>query len=96
MYQLLTEGGVLRLSDNASIPENIENRDWRKYLAWVEDGNTPEAAAVAPEPTYEDLRRKAYPEIGDQLDMIYWDGVNNTTLWADEIARIKALYPKPE
>ena len=40
-------------------------------------------------------RAAAYPPIGDQLDMIYWDGVNDTTTWADAIAAVKAAYPKP-
>jgi len=28
--------------------------------------------------------------------MIYWDGVNGTTLWDDHIAEVKANNPKPE
>jgi hypothetical protein len=40
-------------------------------------------------------RAAAYPSIGDQLDMIYWDGVNDTTTWADAIAAVKAAHPKP-
>ena len=40
-------------------------------------------------------RAAAYPPIGDQLDMIYWDGVNDTTTWADAIAAVKAAHPKP-
>lgn len=43
---------------------------------------------------YRSKRKLRYPEIGDQLDMIYWDGVNGTTIWPDTIARIKALFPK--
>lgn len=43
---------------------------------------------------YRSKRRLRYPEIGDQLDMIYWDGVNGTTIWPDTIARIKELFPK--
>lgn len=35
---------VIRLSDNAFIPMDIENKDYREYLTWVEDGNTPEPA----------------------------------------------------
>ncbi len=45
---------------------------------------------------YRDQRRMAYPSIGDQLDMIYWDKVNGTTTWQDAVAVVKALYPKPE
>lgn len=32
---------------------------------------------------------------GEQLDMMYWDQVNSTTLWQDWRAGIKAAYPKP-
>jgi len=40
-------------------------------------------------------RAAAYPSISNQLDMMYWDGVNNTTTWADAIAAVKAAHPKP-
>lgn len=40
-------------------------------------------------------RVAAYPTIGEQLDMQYWDAVNNTTVWRDTIAAIKAAHPKP-
>ena len=46
-------------------------------------------------PTYKELRAMAYPPISEQLDMQYWDGVNGTTMWADTIAAVKAMYPKP-
>ena len=38
----LTESGVTRASDRASIPEDDDNRDWRAYLAWCAEGNTPD------------------------------------------------------
>ena len=40
-------------------------------------------------------RKIAYGSIADQLDMMYWDGVNGTTVWADHIAQVKADNPKP-
>ncbi len=40
-------------------------------------------------------RAAAYPPIGDQLDMQYWDSLNGTTTWADAIAAVKAAHPKP-
>ena len=40
--------------------------------------------------------RQAYKPIAEQLDMIYWDGVNGTTLWEDHIAEVKEDNPKPE
>ena len=44
---------------------------------------------------YKTARQEAYGSIQDQLDMIYWDGVNGTTLWADHIAQVKTDNPKP-
>jgi len=32
---------VFRLSDNAFIPFNFDNRDYQEYLKWLEEGNTP-------------------------------------------------------
>ena len=36
-----------------------------------------------------------YASIGDQLDMQYKDAVNGTTTWKDQVAAVKAKYPKP-
>ena len=41
--------GVIRLVDMASIPECPDNRDWREYLAWVAQGNTPAPAETPKE-----------------------------------------------
>ena len=41
-------------------------------------------------------RVAAYPSLGDQFDMHYWDGVNGTTTWEDAIAKVKTDNPKPE
>ena len=43
---------------------------------------------------YQRDRATAYPSIQDQLDMQYWDNVNDTTTWKDAIAKVKADNPK--
>ena len=45
---------------------------------------------------YIQTRQEAYGSIAEQLDMMYWDGVNGTTTWAEHIAQVKADNPKPE
>ena len=44
---------------------------------------------------YKRARQEAYPSVGDQLDMLYWDKVNDTTTWKDAIADVKSDNPKP-
>jgi len=44
---------------------------------------------------YIQARQEGYGSIADQLDMMYWDGVNGTTTWSDHIAQVKSDNPKP-
>jgi hypothetical protein len=51
MYQQLTDPAkgqsaqvIKRLSDNAFIPFDPQNRDYAEYLKWLEEGNVPESA----------------------------------------------------
>lgn len=41
------------------------------------------------------VRARVYPPISDQLDMIYKDNLNGTTVWKDTITAIKMSHPKP-
>lgn len=45
---------------------------------------------------YKRARQMAYLPIAEQLDMQYWDSVNDTTNWLDHIAEVKENNPKPE
>jgi hypothetical protein len=39
-------------------------------------------------------RAKEYPSIQEQLDLQYWDKINNTTKWEEAINAVKTKYPK--
>ena len=57
MYKLI-KNGIKRLSDGARIPNDTKNKDWRKYQAWLKEGNKPE-----PEFTTKELRAKKQRDI---------------------------------
>jgi hypothetical protein len=44
---------------------------------------------------YINKRIAEYPSIQEQLDMQYWDKVNNTNNWEQAIQSVKSKYPKP-
>ena len=44
---------------------------------------------------YQRDRAKEYQSIQEQLDMQYWDKVNNTNNWQTKVNEIKVKYPKP-
>jgi hypothetical protein len=44
--------------------------------------------------TSEQKRAIEYPNIVDQLDMIYWDKINGTSNWVNSIQSIKDKFPK--
>ena len=84
--------GIIRLSDNAQIPFEPGNRDYEKYLTWVEEGNTPEPADEI-KPDYRTMRQTEYPSIGDQLDALFHAGLMPRDI-AVQIQLVKTKYPK--
>ncbi len=54
MYKLTKHASIQRLADNASIPADPANSDYREYLDWLAAGNTP-----APAQTTEEIAAEA-------------------------------------
>lgn len=97
-YELREDGTIGAFTPNQKVAvannltlqteRNIDyGYDGRAYF----EGEEP----ARPQPSYAELRAAEYPPVPEQLDMLYWDKVNNTNDWQNEIARIKNKYPKP-
>ena len=67
MYQLTSGDTIVRLSDNAFIPNDPGNRDYREYLQWIEEGNTPLPAPSPPAPG---------PDY-----IAFWDALTTSTIY---------------
>lgn len=52
MYRLTQSTSILRLTDNAGIPADESNTDYKDYIAWLSEGNTPEPFTNAAQPVY--------------------------------------------
>ena len=99
MYKLNYIKGIVDSIQNGDISFGInpDNTDFIAFLDWNAQQAVPldlNSTIPIPEPTYVELRENEYPPIQEQLDMIYWDKINNTTLWTDKITEIKEKYPK--
>ena len=89
-----------------SIPQALESlrpgAEWTLIgdtLTWSDTSQTePTKAEIDAEIVrleYVQNRREDYPDIADQLDMIYWDKINGTEKWKETIDKVKADSPKP-
>ena len=80
---------------NFLIPVNPTNSYYQQFIQDVaEQGIEIVEGPDIIEPDYATLRQQEYPSREEQLDMMYWDKVNGTTVWEDTIQAIKDKYPK--
>jgi hypothetical protein len=88
---------------------SVIDEEYSKIIWYSNDVSMPTEMEVMAEVTrlqsqyddeeYKELRKKEYPLIGDQLDMLYHD-IKNGTLetgnWIQSVEFVKEKYPKPE
>tara|TARA_R110000803_G_scaffold39641_2_gene85530 strand:- start:6456 stop:6872 length:417 start_codon:yes stop_codon:yes gene_type:complete len=84
------------------VDEAVSDSKKRGPQVLAVDGKSVTVTSTVIDKTADDLSEErkanrvvAYGSFGSQLDMLYWDGKNGTTVWADHIATVKAANPKP-
>jgi hypothetical protein len=92
---------ILAINPNASVSVNAEDIN---QITWL-NGTTPiakntilakqqELITEYNSKQYQRDRAKSYPSIQEQLDLQYWDKLNNTTKWEEAINAVKIKFPK--
>ena len=84
--------GNFWVNGQSGVPNDMNNPIRQDIQNWLDAGNTPDPY-VAPVPTYQELRAKAYPPIGDQLDAL-WKGGQPEADMKLIIDGVKATHPK--
>jgi hypothetical protein len=88
---------ILKINPSAVVSVSGTDID-NCVIEWLE-GTTPiskaDIKAKIDETAYIDNRAKEYPSWQDQMDMQYWDKINNTSTWQDAVQAVKDKYPKP-
>ncbi len=65
MYKLTKANFIIRLSDNAVIPNDALNTDWQEYQSWLLEGNNPEPADTE---TIEQAQGRITQQVQQRLD----------------------------
>ena len=102
MYKIIQEKDfpdqIYRKSDGVRIPKDSGNRDYQQFLEDVKEQGL--GIVEGPDivtPDYKESRQNEYPDIGEQLDQLYWDLKNgrlDTGDWIQNITKIKLKHSK--
>lgn len=68
MYKLTDYNAVILIDGNVIIPFDECNTDYQQYLAWLDEGNTPEPADVPPGPTMASELKQAQDDLNLALN----------------------------
>ncbi len=102
MYKIIQNTGlpdlIHRKSDGARIPKDQYNIDYQEFLKDIkEQGLDIVEGPDVVTPDYKAERQNEYPDIGEQLDQLYWDLKNgrlDTGDWIQNITKIKLKHSK--
>ena len=93
MYKITSDDNIRK--GNCFIPLDAKNSDYQQFIQDVaEQGIGIVEGPDVVEPSYVELRVAEYPSREEQLDMMYWDKINGTTVWEETIKAVKDKYPK--
>jgi hypothetical protein len=100
MYKIINENTIQRLEDGACIPKDEGNRDYRSYLEWLEQGNTPLPAYTEEELAErnksireENVRRLLYESDYIELpSFLERKGQDSYNLWMSYRADLRSAY----
>ena len=100
-YKIRSAGGVediLHVESKISIPHDSNNRYYQQFIRDVKEQGI--GIVEGPDivtPDYKESRLSDYPDIGEQLDQLYWDLKNgrlDTGDWIQNITKIKLKHSK--
>lgn len=90
---------MYQLNQDGTYAQRLGSGEWHhtlsspEYLAWLSEGNTPQAAPTPDAPDYATLRRAAYAAEADPLYFMSQRGEATQADWLAKVAEIKARYP---
>jgi len=93
MYKVIKEDGALYLN----VDGTLYGKGSPEYMVAIKKVVSGEETIEGPDVKtgdYLEQRVNQYPNLAEQLDMLFWDMDNDSTPWRDAIRAIKEATPK--